>query len=192
MGLREGGRDDVLLLRPARPESGFARETSQRPAVGASEASKGLVVATICDVDGLAVSEILDFFEQTLEPVLKDTGAAVEGYFLTESSPNNFPALPVREGENVFVWFSTFSSVAAYQHHADHFARSRVRWPLTKFCVDRPELSGSRQRPDPYFMADTLAVSHPRIGLILSMPVGSSPGQSGGSTGLNSQIGIAR
>ena len=94
MGLREGGRDDVLLLRPTRPESGFARETSQRPAVGASEASKGLVVATICDVDGLAVSEILDFFEQTLEPVLKDTGAAVEGYFLTESSPNNSRLCP--------------------------------------------------------------------------------------------------
>jgi len=87
---------------------------------------------------------------------------------------------------------SSTSSSRPSRRCSDHFARSRVRWPLTKFCVDRPELSGSRQRPDPYFMADTLAVSHPRIGLILSMPVGSSPGQSGGSTGLNSQIGLAR
>src|SRR5215471_17084077 len=26
--------------------------------------------------------------------------------FVTEPGPNNFPALPVREGENVFVWFA--------------------------------------------------------------------------------------
>jgi hypothetical protein len=33
---------------------------------------------------------------------------------VTEPSENTFPALPVREGEHVFVWFASFADDAAY------------------------------------------------------------------------------
>jgi hypothetical protein len=36
---------------------------------------------------------------------------------VTEYSENTFPALPVREGENVFVWFARFNDPAAYERH---------------------------------------------------------------------------
>jgi hypothetical protein len=33
--------------------------------------------------------------------------------YVTETSPNTFPRLPVREGERVFVWLARFDGVAA-------------------------------------------------------------------------------
>ena len=36
--------------------------------------------------------------------------------FIPERTANNFPGLPVREREPVFVWFSRFGSVEAYEH----------------------------------------------------------------------------
>jgi hypothetical protein len=37
--------------------------------------------------------------------------------FVTDTHANNFPALPVREGENVFVCFSGFRNQTAYEDH---------------------------------------------------------------------------
>jgi hypothetical protein len=36
-------------------------------------------------------------------------GIDVRAAFETETSPNNFPRLPVREGERVFVWIARFA-----------------------------------------------------------------------------------
>jgi hypothetical protein len=110
--------DNVLLLRPAHPESGFLLG-SNRPERGATAIPGGLVVGTIYYLDAPAGDDFVDFFERTLKPTLIDTGASILAYFVTESSVNNFPALPVREGENVFIWFSCFRGQAAY---ADHVA----------------------------------------------------------------------
>jgi quinol monooxygenase YgiN len=106
--------DNVFLLRPARPWSGLSVEKVERLPPGSPEVSGGLVVATIWHLDATAGSEFLDFFEGTVDPALKDAGASILGYFVTETSPNNFPALPVREDENVFVCISGFSDQAAY------------------------------------------------------------------------------
>ena len=57
----------------------------------------------------------VQFFEKTVKPAVIDSGAMVLAYFVIEHSENTFPALPVREGENVFVWFARFSDPAAYQ-----------------------------------------------------------------------------
>ncbi len=48
-----------------------------------------------------AESEFVEFFANTVEPTLTQAGASVLAYFITENSANNFPALPVRKGENV-------------------------------------------------------------------------------------------
>jgi quinol monooxygenase YgiN len=119
--------DNVLLLRPARPASGFRVENGERSPPGASEAPGGLVVATVYSFDAPAGADFLDFFEHELRPVVKDAGASILAYFVTEESTNNYPALPVREGEQVFVWFSRFEDEAAYEQHAAALARS-PRW----------------------------------------------------------------
>ncbi len=118
--------DNVLLLRPARPASGFSLE-NDRPSLGASEVPRGLVVATIYYLDTPADVDFVDFFERALKPALIETGASILAYFVTESSANTFPTLPVREGENVFIWFSGFQDQAAYEYHVAALSRSS-RW----------------------------------------------------------------
>jgi hypothetical protein len=119
--------DNVLLLRPAHAESGFSLEKSHRPLLGTHEIPKSLVVATICSFDGPAGDNFVDFFEHVLRPVLIDAGASILAYIVTESSANSFPALPVREGENVFVWFTHFRDEVEYERHVAALAQS-PRW----------------------------------------------------------------
>src|SRR5438094_1514573 len=116
--------DNVLLLCPARPTSGFSFKNSQRPALGTSDIPKELIVATIYYFSAPSDVDFADFFERSMKPVLRDSGASILAYFITEGSENTFPALPVREGERVFVWFSRFRDEAAYEDHAIALARS--------------------------------------------------------------------
>jgi hypothetical protein len=129
--------DNVLLLRPARPESGFV-VGPDRPPPGSSEVPAALIVATIYYSNEQTGDDSVDFFEQTLKPVLVDTGASILAYLVTESSANNFPALPVREGENVFIWFSLFRDQMAYQDHcAALFTSARWRGEVSQEITRR-------------------------------------------------------
>ena len=119
--------DNVLLLRPASAASGFSFDDSDRPARGSNEVSQALVAATIYYFDAPVDAGFVEFFEQTLKPALTDSGASILAYFVTENSENTFPALPVREGENVFVWFARFSDPATYELHGAALTRS-PRW----------------------------------------------------------------
>ncbi len=109
--------DNVLLLRPARATSAFALGDEPRAPATARQPGRGLVIATIYHIDPTDARErdFIDFFEQTVTPLLVAAGGAVAASFVPERSANNFPALPVREGEHVFVWFSCFPSVVAYE-----------------------------------------------------------------------------
>ncbi len=100
--------DDVLLLRPSRPGSGFRLEGVVRAPIGAPSHTGNLVFATIYSYEPAVVkAEIVEHFERSVIPSSERSGNRIIAYFQTESAPNNFPALPVREGENVFVCFST-------------------------------------------------------------------------------------
>jgi hypothetical protein len=129
--------DNVLLLRPALPASGFSLENAKRPPVGSDEVPTSLVVATIYYLSGPVAPDFINFFEQTLKPLVTSLGATVCAYFVTEDSENTFPALPVRAGENVFVWFSIFQDLAAYENYIAAPSQSR-RW--------RDEVSGGLDR----------------------------------------------
>jgi hypothetical protein len=98
--------DNVLLLRPARPNSTFQLDRG-RP-VG-NELHPGIVEATILYFKTLADSAISATFEQEIAPAVQSLGGTILGSFVTEPSANTFPRLPVREGECVFVWFAGFA-----------------------------------------------------------------------------------
>ncbi len=119
--------DNVLLLHPASPGSGFSLGHRERAGVGAHETRKDLIVATIYYFGSPADAQFVELFEKTLRPVLTDLGSSVPASFVTEHSENTFPSLPVREGENVFVWFARFPDSAAYERHIAELDQS-ARW----------------------------------------------------------------
>jgi NIPSNAP len=113
--------DNVLLLRPARQDSGFSVANRTRPSRGPSETAKGILAATIYHLGGATASPFTHFFENELRPIIEQTGGTILASFVTENHPNTFPGLPVREGANVFVWFALFSSREAWDKHAAAF-----------------------------------------------------------------------
>ena len=120
--------DNVLLLRLAHPSSGFSLTHENRLPSGSNSDTvrDGFVTATIYYFDAPVNSNFVNYFENTMQPVLMEAGAAILAYFVTEDSPNTFPALPVREGENVFVWFGGFQDHDAYERHVAELAESKL------------------------------------------------------------------
>jgi len=114
---------DVLMLRPIRPETAFALPSAaERPPLN-SGLQPGLVVATIYSLAKPVDADFVEFFEGSVQPALIGAGGRVLGVFATEDSPNNFARLPVREGENVFVPFLAFDSLARYHEHMTALGR---------------------------------------------------------------------
>lgn len=103
--------DDVLLLRPVRPGSGLP-ERGERPPVG-SPAPDSVFVATIHHRDAPVDEDFRAAFE-ALRPVLAATGAAPLACLETEYAENDFPGLPVRTGEHVFVWIAPETDIARH------------------------------------------------------------------------------
>ncbi len=131
---------NVLLLHPVNPTSEFSFGNKERPPVGANEARSELIVATIYYSDAPVDEAFVQFFEKTVKPAVTDSGASVLAYFVSERSENTFPALPVREGENVFVWFARFSDPAAYERHIAALTQSpRWRDEISKEFARRPK-----------------------------------------------------
>lgn len=111
--------DDVLLLRPATPDSAFSLDGSTRGADAGGD-GPGLVGVTILDLDGADPAEAL----KRLEP---PQGGSLLGCLVTDPSPNTFPALPVREGENVLVWFVAFRDPRALDSASPEGGRQLLR-----------------------------------------------------------------
>ncbi|WP_225766530.1 NIPSNAP family protein [Inquilinus sp. Marseille-Q2685] len=107
--------DDVLLLRPAHPGSGF-RLSRDRPAPGGE--AGGIIVATTWHLRPEAEGGFPEVFKTVLAPMLRDAGVPVLASFVSEHGENGFPALPVREDAHVFVWFSRFPDRRAFERHA--------------------------------------------------------------------------
>lgn len=106
--------DNVLLLRTANASPRLSQGTS-RPG-GRERRDAGLIVATIEYLKPRSTAA-LAIFETEVEPQLKRSGIFPIAWLATEPSPNNFPRLPVREGEEVLVWFGRFASQADHRDH---------------------------------------------------------------------------
>ncbi|HEX3652208.1 MAG TPA: NIPSNAP family protein [Rhizomicrobium sp.] len=114
--------NNVLLLRPAWSGSGFESGIAQVPGGQAA-----IIVATIRYFDAPVSDAALNVFRKSL-PLLP-RGTRFVAAFVTDHSGNTFPALPVREGENAFVWFATIPDLDAAhpvqlpEQLEHHFAR---------------------------------------------------------------------
>jgi len=130
--------DNVLMLRPARAGSGFVL-ADERPAPESTTIPDGLVVATTYRAD----EPDAEGFATSLERALADAGVSTLAVFVTENAPNNFPALPVRDEEQVVVSFTAFADERAYERHAQPFPELcdevlRLRPTSRSLCVADP------------------------------------------------------
>ena len=119
--------DNVLLLRPLRPDTVFAPSTVELPPPGTRGPGKGLLVASIVYVERNTPSEFGEFFRKELQPHWEQAGAPVIAQMVSEHSPNTYPSLPVRERENVFVWFTLFADQASLDKQQRALAQS-MQW----------------------------------------------------------------
>jgi NIPSNAP len=137
--------DDVLLLRPAGPGSAFRLNGADR----AGDAA-GFVEATILHLDGADQASAVHGLEQEVAPAIAGSGGKLLGYFVTEPAKNTFPGLPVREGEDVLVWFAGFAELpddAARREAALRLGLTRPPEVLRLEPTTRSLLDGqSRQR----------------------------------------------
>jgi len=115
--------DDVLLLRPADGSPGFPAQP--RPPANHAERPVSLVVATICHRDRPVDGEFRETFATQVRPALTEAGGPPLVCLQTEYAENTFPALPVRTGEHVFVWFTRFGNAAEYDDYRPRRERSQ-------------------------------------------------------------------
>jgi quinol monooxygenase YgiN len=119
--------DNVFLLRLPPGACGFSFNGAHRPPLGSRAKQDGFVAATIYYFDDPVETEFIGYFENNIKPVLAETGVTILACFVTEDSPNTFPRLPVREGENAFVWFAGFPNQEAHKRHLARI-RDSERW----------------------------------------------------------------
>jgi quinol monooxygenase YgiN len=110
--------DDVLLLRPLGCEQGLQAALQPRPPVGATTPSGGVFTITACPLREPATAALVHAFDQCIHPWWVGVGGDLLACWVTEPAANNFPRLPVREGEPVIAWLTRFDDEAAQQRHA--------------------------------------------------------------------------
>ncbi|ROU08707.1 NIPSNAP family protein [Lysobacter enzymogenes] len=111
--------DDVRLLKPARSRSALPAAQRERAPVGAPNQDGGLVCIGVCELDAPAQAGFLDRFERDFAPLFDAAGLSLLGVYVSDDTPNGFPRLPVREGEQALVWFARCADAQAPRRLAD-------------------------------------------------------------------------
>jgi quinol monooxygenase YgiN len=120
--------DDVLLLRPVAP---LEHDPSRRAAPGATADARGLLAVMILPLARATATDVPALFQHAVEPALRDAGISVLATYVSEHAENTFPALPLREDMDVFVWMSLFEDEAEHARHVGELERSPV-WRDTR------------------------------------------------------------
>jgi hypothetical protein len=140
--------DNVLLLRPLRADTGFA--DASLPPANAAPRARGVVEARLL----YAVSDMpparIDAAVEALDAALRTVGGTRLAVLVSEPAANNFPSLPVREGEQVLAWFAAL---------ADEAARARLRVALADSPVwhqaEAALTAGAPREPEALRLAPT-------------------------------------
>ncbi|WP_284734531.1 NIPSNAP family protein [Sphingosinicella terrae] len=115
--------DNVLLLRPSRPAA-FASAGRER---------EGMYALRLYDLGHSSGEEFAAWFAASRRPQLEALGADIVATFVSESAPNDFPALPVRS-DRVFAWLGRWSDAeaeAAFEARMTSISGWRDRLPAT-------------------------------------------------------------
>lgn len=116
--------DDVLLLRPVVRRS-------------AGLDGRGVVAARIWSLPTSIPGNIAELLADKAAALLEERELAVAATYVTEPRKNNFPALPVREGENVVVVLAPFEREDALAAQLDAFEQSPAR--LADLTIEPPQ-----------------------------------------------------
>jgi hypothetical protein len=129
--------DNVLLLRPL-PKSDSLLAPQRAT-------STGIVRISIQSLAAVPPQAFTEFFDSTMQPLITEIGGTVIAVLISETQPNDFPKLPVREHESVFVWLTRFPDVGAETMFTQALAR-RSGWrdhvpePLWPALMRKPEV----------------------------------------------------
>ena len=124
---------NVLLLQPADGE-GFtlARKMAST------------MVATIYLLQSPVDPGFVRFFHERVAPAMASAGARPVAELKTLAAPNNFPKLPIREGENAFVWFAAFGNDDEYRESVAKLEGSEAVKAIERELA--PKLASAPQR----------------------------------------------
>src|SRR5262249_28705286 len=100
--------DDVLLLKPARSE--LSPRLGAQPAPPSPSGEPSTVLIGIYQLPEPAEASLVSRFEQHTAPILRANRVEVWGVYVTESAPNTFTRLPVRDRDHVLVWIGVAPS----------------------------------------------------------------------------------
>ena len=123
--------DNVLLLRPARDGMRYTLPRG-RPGLGAPETDRGIVELEILTLEAPPDDATIEDFAGVFAARLEQAAAHLLGCLITEESENTFPALPVREGENVLVWLVGYPDRDAFDsalHVRAEMKAAASQWP---------------------------------------------------------------
>ena len=127
--------DDALLLRDARPHSGFDLAGLVRPTGTATRVTQFVGVAVL--MLGVPPGDALvTAFENELLPRLREH-ARRNAYFVTDPRPNEYPQQPVRAGEHAFVAAGVCGDREALERWIEIFATANLPMELraaTRCC----------------------------------------------------------
>ncbi len=130
--------DNVLLLRPLDSSDALAVPLERRATPVADDHS--LIVATIYLLTVPADDGFVRWFTDQLSPILAATGAPPLARLVTEHGKNEFPRLPVREGEHAFVWLTSFASADDHARHRVALAAyAEITDALARYCLSPPQ-----------------------------------------------------
>jgi NIPSNAP protein len=110
--------DNVLLLRPASSQPKVPGTASLAPGDNA------IYAVTIYYLAGVEEAQFTAFFDSTILPHVHSLGVQPVAVLTTDEVPNNYPRLPIRERDRVFLWISRFPNEDAY----GSFAAQMRRW----------------------------------------------------------------
>ena len=109
--------DDVLLLRPLAGHAALVAPGRSRAPRGTGMAPVGVLLVTLCALPPRQDARLDALAAQAIAAAMQSTGTGVIGACISETAPNNFARLPVREGENVVLWCSLLPDRAACERH---------------------------------------------------------------------------
>ena len=110
--------DNVLLLRPLGGDQPLRAALLPRPPADAAAPAQGIFTITVCPLRRPADDALVHAFDQCVHPWWVGVGGDLLACWVTEPAANNFPRLPVREGEPVIAWLTRFDDEAAERRHA--------------------------------------------------------------------------